>query len=225
MARLLVVTAVQAEADAVLGDLQAAPGLLSGLAVRRVLTPAGLLDVLVGGVGAVEAALSTAAVLGAGYEVVISAGVAGGFAPAEPADVLVARAVAFADLGAELADGGFASVTDLGFGQTLLPADPALAQLLAARTGARTGTILTVATVTGTRATADWLRAAYPDAVAEGMEGAGVAAAAQRAGVRFGELRTVSNRVGPRDRDGWQLRPALQALTTAMQAVLNGGPL
>ena len=45
--------------------------------------------------------------------------------------------------------------------------------------------------------------------------GQGVAVAAAQAGVPFVELRTVSNPIGPRDRDAWRMREALAALTTA----------
>jgi futalosine hydrolase len=224
MPRLLIVTAVEAERDAVLRALPGADpatGELTGLPVCRVATPAGLVDVVAGGVGPVAVALSTAALLAAaGYDLVISAGVAGGFAPTQVGGLAVADRVAFADLGAELADGGFASLSELGLGELDPPADPALARLLAERTAAVTGTVLTVSTVTGTTARAERLRQAFPDAVAEAMEGAGVALAAQRAGVPFGELRAVSNLVGPRDRAGWQLGPALTALAAGFTRVL-----
>ncbi len=47
------------------------------------------------------------------------------------------------------------------------------------------------------------------------MEGFGVAEAAAAHGVPVLELRTVSNAVGPRDRDAWRIGAALGALTTA----------
>src|SRR5206468_3010364 len=83
-------------------------------------------------------------------------------------------------------------------GLGVIDADPDLRRTLAQRTGAPVGTVLTVATVTGRAERAAALLAAHPAALAEGMEGFGVAAAAHRAGVRFGELRAVSNPVGPR---------------------------
>lgn len=223
MPRLLVITAVGAEAEAVLAGFPAADGVAGGLPARRALTPAGLVDVVAGGVGPVAAALSTAAVLSdGGYDAVLAAGIAGGFGGCQLA---VADTVAFADLGAQLLDGGFSSVAELGIGDDSIRADPALAAALAHRSGAVTGTILTVATVTGTAERAGRLRAAYPHAVAEGMEGFGVAAAADRAHLRFGELRAVSNPVGPRNRDSWQIGAALARLTAAFEALLAGGPL
>jgi futalosine hydrolase len=76
-----------------------------------------------------------------------------------------------------------------------------------------------VATVTGSAASAQQLVERFPDAVAEGMEGAGVAAAAAVRGVPFGEIRAISNAVGPRDRDTWQIPRALEALGAAVAAV------
>jgi futalosine hydrolase len=55
--------------------------------------------------------------------------------------------------------------------------------------------------------------------VAEAMEGYGVACAADRDGVGFAELRTISNLVGPRDRAGWRIAEALTQLERAAAAL------
>ncbi|WP_305787674.1 futalosine hydrolase [Symbioplanes lichenis] len=181
------------------------------------------------GVGPAAAAAGTARLLalaearGLPYDAVICAGIAGGFAERAPvgATILGARSIA-ADLGAEAGDPtpggpGFLSIEELGFGSSVVAADGALlAALSAALPHAVVGDVLTLATVTGTAATADALRARFPGAVAEAMEGHGVAVAAQGAGVAFVELRTVSNPVGPRDRAAWRLREAFSALTDAV---------
>ncbi|EFL40722.1 conserved hypothetical protein [Streptomyces griseoflavus Tu4000] len=57
------------------------------------------------------------------------------------------------------------------------------------------------------------MRARHPDALAEGMEGFGVAEAAVAQGVPVLEVRAVSNPVGPRDRAAWRIGDALTALT------------
>jgi futalosine hydrolase len=176
-------------------------------------------QVLVGGVGPAAAAASTSRELAArSYDLVLSAGIGGGFAPLGPGDVAVASAIVFADLGAETPD-GFLPVADLGFGTGRYDVAPQLAVELADRTGGHLGTVLTVATVTGTAQTATALARRFPDAVAEGMEGAGVAAAATLYGVPFAELRSISNLVGPRDRDAWDIPMALEALADAVAAV------
>ncbi|MGN6605702.1 MAG: futalosine hydrolase [Jatrophihabitans sp.] len=200
---LLVVCAVEAERDAI--------GATSA-------------EVIVGGVGPVEAAAATAARLThGGVDLVIGAGIGGGFAPLTHGDIAVASSIVFADLGAETAD-GFVPLPSLGFGRVAYEVPPALAVQLADRTGGHLGTVLTVATVTGTAATADALAERYPDAVAEGMEGAGVAAAAARFGVPCAELRAVSNPVGPRDRDAWRIPQALTALAAAIASVADWMP-
>ncbi|MEO6702127.1 MAG: futalosine hydrolase [Jatrophihabitantaceae bacterium] len=221
MPRLLIVTAVAAERAAVLAGRDPATGAVTGQQVHRCQTGAGLVDVGGGGVGAVSAALSTAALLaGASYDLVISAGIGGGFAGVELGATVLADLVVQADLGAETADGGFSSLTELGMGPVELEPDPALTGRLADRTGARVGSVLTVATVTGTAERAQRLQASYPNALAEAMEGAGVALAAARAGVPFAEVRTISNRVGPRDRSSWQLPAALAALSATFELLL-----
>jgi futalosine hydrolase len=196
---VLVVAAVEAERDAILAVCARA-------------------NVLVGGVGPAVAAASTAGAL-AGVELVLCVGIGGGFGPLGPGDVAVASSIVFADLGAETAD-GFVPMSELGFGTERYDVAPKLAVELADRTGGHLGTVLTVATVTGTAPSAARLAGRFPDAVAEGMEGAGVAAAAQLHGVAFGEIRAISNVVGPRERDAWQIPLALQSLGRAVAAAI-----
>ncbi|MGH8860974.1 MAG: futalosine hydrolase [Jatrophihabitantaceae bacterium] len=194
--RLLVVTAVDAERDAL--DLP---------------------DVLVGGIGPAASAAATSAALARGtYDLVLSAGIAGGFAPLAIGDIAVASTIAHADLGGELADG----FRPIDAAPARYEVAPRLGIEIADRTGGHLGTILTVSTVTGTAASADALLARHPDAVAEAMEGAGVAAAATLHGVPFAEVRAISNLVGPHDRDAWRIGDALTALGVAVTALARG---
>ncbi|WP_433128718.1 futalosine hydrolase [Micromonospora sp. CA-240977] len=215
MTGLLVVTAVPAEADAI----------RSGLTDPTV-------TVAPVGVGPAVAAAATARLLalaeaaGQPYRAVVSAGVAGGFTGrAEVGDTVLGTASIAADLGAESPD-GFIPVDELGMPLALLGAGSVvradqvlLAALRAALPAATAGPVLTVSTVTGTAASTEELRRRHPEAVAEAMEGYGVAVAAAQAGVPFAELRTISNPIGPRDRDAWRLREALTALTAAAPAL------
>ena len=178
----------------------------------------GPVDVLAAGVGPAAAAAGTATALAVAeqpYALVVSAGIAGGFAPVAPLGcALVAAAIVAADLGADTPD-GFATVTELGFGR--VRHDTAHAALVAdvLRRGgqpAALGPVLTVSTVTGTAARAAELADRHPGAVGEAMEGFGVAEAAAGHGVPVLELRTVSNAVGPRDRAGWRIGEAFAAL-------------
>ena len=211
MSGLLVVTAVEAERDAVLAGLAAVD---AAIEVRAV------------GVGPAAAAAGTAWLLArASFSAVVCAGIGGGFADRVTAGglALASESVA-ADLGAESPD-GFLPLDRLAFGTVRYPADPALlAALQEQLPEAVTGPVLTVSTVTGSAASTAALRDRYPDAVAEGMEGFGVAAAADRAGVAFAELRAISNAVGPRDRSAWRIAAALAALTSAAPALARLDP-
>jgi futalosine hydrolase len=202
--RILVVTAVEAERAAVAARL-----------------PDGSAHSVISvGVGPAAAAAGAAGALAAGsFDLALSAGIGGGFAPLGPGDIAIASSIVFADLGAET-DAGFAPASELGFGVDRYDVEPGLAVELADRCSGHLGTILTVATVTGTAASADALIGRYPDAVAEGMEGAGVAAAAARLPIPWAEVRAISNLVGPRDRASWRIAEALDGLGRAVAAIL-----
>jgi futalosine hydrolase len=177
--------------------------------------------VVVGGVGPAEAAAATSAELARSeFGLVASAGIGGGYAPMQIGDVAVASSIEFADLGADSPE-GFLPLTELGFGRVRYEVAPKLAVQLADRTGGRLGTVLTVATATGTAERGALLAGRYPDAVAEGMEGAGVAAAAAHHGVPVAEIRAISNPVGPRDRANWRIDEALAALGAAVAAAFG----
>ncbi|MEU2425073.1 futalosine hydrolase [Streptomyces sp. NPDC007851] len=218
--RVLVATAVPAERDAVAGaftDGTTEVRLPAGTLLRTT----GGYDLLAAGVGPALAAAGTATALtaaaleGRPYALAVSAGIAGGFQPQAPVgSLVVADEITAADLGAETAD-GFVPVTGLGFGTVSHRPPNSLVRVVAEATGARPGTVLTVSTVTGTASRAAALRARHPQALAEAMEGFGVAEAAAAHGVPVLEIRAVSNAVGPRDRAAWRIGDALAALTAA----------
>ncbi|MER7872944.1 futalosine hydrolase [Streptomyces solisilvae] len=259
--RVLIVTAVPAERDAVVRGIAAtAPEVaelpVPGGVIHRLspVPPTGrplTVDVLAAGVGPAAAAAGTAAALTAAavartpYDLAVSAGIGGGFtttppttaapattprtaaAPTTPrpgsaaprlGSVVVADAIVAADLGAETPD-GFAAVTDLGFGTVEhLPPAPLVAAVAEATDAVR-GTVLTVSTVTGSAERAAELLRRHPHAVAEAMEGFGVAEAAAAQAVPALEVRTVSNAVGPRDRAAWRIGEAMAALTSAFATI------
>ncbi|MEU7486702.1 futalosine hydrolase [Streptomyces sp. NPDC042319] len=228
--RILVVTAVPAERDAVTAATAGRPERIAvpgGFALHRTVrsdSPGGpfALDALAAGVGPAAAAAGTATALtaaalspSASYDFVVSAGIGGGFAPGAPVgSLVVAEEIAAADLGAETPD-GFLPVTALGFGTDAHRPPEDLVAAVAAATGALPGTVLTGSTVTGSTARAEELLARHPRALAEAMEGFGVAEAAAAHGLPVLELRTISNPVGPRDRAAWRIGEALAALTAA----------
>ncbi|MEU3073227.1 futalosine hydrolase [Streptomyces laurentii] len=222
-----------------------------GLVVRRHTAPGFTVDILAAGVGPAAAAAATATALavasgsrsdsasgpasgspdalspdapasGRPYDLVVSAGIAGGFAPRAPlGSVVVADSVVAADLGAQTPD-GYLAVEELGFGRSTHPVAPALATRIARALAdggrpAVVGPVLTVSTVTGTAARAAELAGRHPGAAAEAMEGFGVAEAAAAYGVPVAEIRAVSNAVGPRDRAAWRIGEALAALRDAFR--------
>jgi futalosine hydrolase len=253
--RILIVTAVAAEADSVtaglgLGGPESVP-LPGGLVLRRHTgsRPSACVDVLVGGVGPAAVAASTATALayasltGAGsdsatgtgsrtgaagpgsggpYDLIVSAGIAGGFPSHAPVgSVVVSASIVAADLGAETPD-GYLAVEELGFGRSAHPVPDALTSRIAAVLDAgglpyTVGPVLTVSTVTGTAGRAAALAERRPGAAAEAMEGFGVAEAAAAYGVPVVEIRAVSNAVGPRDRAAWRIGEALEALGQAFR--------
>ncbi len=248
MTRILIVTAVEAERAAVLRGLGRNPdepaykatgetartggGNASGEAAGTAASDAvgdapktsGDVDVIVGGVGPAAAAATTAVRLaaerahGRPYHMVVSMGIGGAFSGrAAIGDVVVGTASIAADLGAQSPD-GFLSVAELGFGRVAIDADYELVEELV-KAGASSGSIITVCTVTGSAERAVELAEAHPDAVVEAMEGYGVACAAEATGVRFVEVRTISNLVGPRDRAAWRIGDALTALSAVAETV------
>ncbi|KOU53124.1 futalosine hydrolase [Streptomyces sp. WM6378] len=230
--RVLVVTAVAAEADSVAAGLAAAGyARLSEEFVRRALiagpdSPAPLtrhgragheIHVYPAGVGPAAAAVGTALALGRGpgYDLVISAGIGGGFPAVAPLGTLVVSSrIVAADLGAGSAE-GFIPVTELGFGRHEVHVLGSLGRRATRALDAAYGTVLTVTTATGTAERAAELLARHPRALAEAMEGFGVAEAADQYGLPALEIRAVSNEVGPRDRSAWRIGDALAALTDA----------
>lgn len=203
--RILVMTAVSVEREAVLQGL--------GNDSR--------FDVMLAGVGPIAAAANTAIILAnTEYDLVISAGIGGGFpGKAEVGSLVIAKEIVVADLGVETSE-GFSSLDELGFGSTRIQVEASLVNhvaeaLKAAKIPVEKGPVLTVSTVTGTEESATELAARVPGAIAEAMEGFGVALAAHQCGVPILELRAISNAVGPRDRSAWRIKEALESLQRA----------
>ncbi|MFF2890281.1 futalosine hydrolase [Paenibacillus sp. NPDC057967] len=216
--RILVVTAVDAEREAVLRGLSQAGSTR--------------FEVIAGGVGPAAVAARTAALLataGHHYQLVISAGIAGGFPErAEIGSLVIADTIVSADLGAETPD-GFLSIDELGFGSSRIDSHAVwnkrlAAQLADAGLACTLAPILTVSSATGTAATAALRERLVPGAAAEGMEGFGVATAAAQQGIPVTELRAISNAVGPRDRSTWQIGQALKSLESAFAAFASITP-
>ncbi|MDQ0256839.1 futalosine hydrolase [Evansella vedderi] len=203
--RILIMTAVEVEREAVLVGLEANNSF----------------EVAIAGVGPASAAARTASQLATeDYDLVISAGIGGGFAGKAPLEsIVVAKEIIAADLGAETGE-GFSSVEELGFGSSKIAVDSRLVEKVTkamegTELSVNNGSILTLSTVTGTLETALQLQARFPDAAAEAMEGFGVATAAKDREIPILEIRAISNPIGPRDREAWRIKEALQSLRKA----------
>lgn len=178
--------------------------------------PAGV-DALATGVGPVEAACAVATALcSRSYALVVNAGIAGAFADAAPIGEGVVICDETIELGLEdgcalaLPDG--LTVADKAF------SDNALVGKLQAR-GFASLHGLTVTRVTATEETAHRLQAR--GAQVESMEGFAVLRCAQRAGVAGVEVRGISNRVGARDRSGWNFTAGVRGLHRTMDALFE----
>ncbi|MDQ0417164.1 futalosine hydrolase [Croceifilum oryzae] len=206
--RILIVTAVEVEREAVLRGI--------GRENERV-------KVIAAGVGPVTSAVQTTLELVKSenpFDLVIIAGVAGGFVGrAEVGHIVVADQIRSGDLGAE-SPNGFISIDELGFGSGSIEVEEKMTKriyqtLMQAEAPVSMGPIITLNTTTGTAETAKRLAGEFPEARAEAMEGFGIATAARKMNIPVCEIRTISNLVGPRDRNAWKLKDALWMLEEA----------
>ncbi|HSH69054.1 MAG TPA: futalosine hydrolase [Deferrisomatales bacterium] len=186
---------------------------------------------VVSGIGKANAAMAAATALQTlSARWILSLGVGGAYpgSALDPGDLAVADVEFYGDEGVQTTvgwEGLEATGVPLWEGEgrcwfNRLPVDPsgalALGRAAAGVAPVAKGPFVTVSTVTGTAARAAELEGRF-GAVCENMEGAAVGHAALAAGCRFAEVRGISNRVGPRDRDAWELS---RAATVAQRAAL-----
>jgi futalosine hydrolase len=180
---------------------------------------------LVTGIGPVNAAFRLGRALAAGaFSGVVNLGLAGSFQPARLP--LGAAALVDAEIWPEFGLATDQGIDPRGLGFPLgedavgpvfdsLGLDPeaaAAAMGLALPQGLARAASLTVSAASGTPERAAKLSAAHPDALLENMEGFALAWGCRLAGLPFLEVRAVSNRVGARPPDGWDVNGGLKAL-------------
>ena len=204
--RILIVTAVQDEADAI--------GRPSGTFV------------VAGGIGKTNAAAATtASILSDGpFTWVISAGVAGAFSGSNLSlgDIVVANRCVYAEEGLQTPD-GFQNIAEMGFSLGNFEGNevPVDNRMLERLSGIGTvAPIATVGTCSGTDAQAILVQE-RTRCVCEAMEGAAVVHAANRVGAPAIEIRAISNTTGNRDAQEWNLELALQNLGKAVKKTIN----
>ncbi len=181
------------------------------------LGPRAGVEVLIGGVGPVDAAARVARALSQKrYDLVINAGIAGAFRGiANVGDGVV--------VGEELIDLNLETGERIVLPDGAIIADrvPADSQLIEAITALGFPQVrgITVTQVTSTNATADRLR--KRGAEIETMEGFAVLRAAQLAGVPAIGIRGISNIVGDRANSEWDFEAGLTGLRRAVNATLD----
>lgn len=177
------------------------------------------------GVGKAAAAVAlTRALSEEPADLVIAFGVAGAYsergAP-EIGGLCIVTHDGFADEGVATPE-GFRSIGALGLGRDdPFAADGPLCERLAqALGGVPKVRGATVSTCSGTDARAREL-AERSGAAIETMEGAAIGLVCQRLGVRWAQVRCISNRTGDRDRGGWDLPLATRTLQRAVRRLLD----
>lgn len=196
-------------------------------------------DVLVTGVGKANAAGAVARVLDVSRHAgVLNAGIAGalppsagtggnaGARPPELGAVVLGTSSVFGDEGVATPT-GFRAFSDLGFPlvgiSDYVPIDPVWRERLR-RFSDVEGIIATVSTCSGTDAIGRTIHARTL-AICEACEGTAVGVSAYRSGVRFGELRVISNTTGDRENQEWAMGPALERLGEVIADVVRAGVL
>ena len=174
-------------------------------------------EVVVSGIGAVAsaAATSTALALRDPYDLVISAGIGGGFRThgVELTELIVADEIVYVDY-VRPPDVEVLGVEPTAWTPTVFSAPESFVSAVREATHARRGAVLTITAMTDSHERETWLAKQYPSALAEAMEGAGVAFAARRWDVPCGEVRTISNFVGQVFGE-WEMEPALEQLKSS----------
>ena len=216
--RVLLVAATELELAPLVARLTPAAHALSSERLRAFTHGSHQVDVLTTGVGMVATAAWCGRVLARQpYDFAVNLGVCGSFDPAFPLGTVVnVVADCIAELGAE--DGEqFLTVQQLGLlepdeppfrGGMLVNAE-AKSNPVIARLPAATG--ITVNTVHGNEQSIARVVERFQPAV-ETMEGAAFMYACLVSGVRFAQVRAVSNRVEKRNRAAWKLAEAVAAL-------------
>jgi futalosine hydrolase len=182
--------------------------------------PRSRVEILVTGIGPVEATAATSRALATSSpSIVINAGIGGGFrGRAAVGDAFAIETEHFAELGLE--DGS--PLPPLPGSVRLvqrIDSDAALVDLCSG-IGARIGSAITVSTITTSEARADSLAERF-EAEIEAMEGFAVLRSAAVAGIPALELRGVSNLVGPREQGAWDFDAGARAVTALLDRFLD----
>ncbi len=175
-------------------------------------------DLIMTGIGPVNTAWNLSRALGRfPYKLLVNIGVCGALDPAlDIGQVVNIVEDSFADLGAETADGQLLDLSALGLPLLTRRDETHYNRLRLARIPVPEPHLtrvqgLTSSTAHGRAESIATLRAHWPQAQVETMEGAAFVYASLMTGVPAVAIRGVSNRVEPRDRASWRLTEAAEA--------------
>jgi len=177
--------------------------------------------ILITGVGLPLTAYALGSVLGTDeWNLAVNAGVAGALnQELKIGEVVQVVSEQFADLGVEEADGSFTSVHQLGLIDNdqppfkkgkLINQGSEDFQFLKSAKG------ISVNKVHGEAQSIEKLKAKYPEAEVESMEGAAFFYSCLSHGLPFLEIRSISNYVETRNRDNWNLPLAIEELNKTL---------
>ncbi|RMG79167.1 MAG: futalosine hydrolase [Bacteroidetes bacterium] len=158
------------------------------------------------------------------YDLAINAGVAGAIRPdLEIGSVVHVVSERWGDLGVEEADGSFTDIHEMGL---ISPDEPPFSEGVLHNASVEGFDFLpkvrglTVNKVHGSAASIEAMRRKYEVDV-ETMEGAAFFLACLLSETPFLEIRSISNRVEPRNREGWNLPLAIDRLNETLMGILN----
>lgn len=166
-------------------------------------------DILITGVGMTATAFALGKHLSSDYNLVLNLGIAGSFDRSIPlGTVLNIVNDEFAELGAEDHD-HFLPIETLGFGKSNYQAHNNLLHESVSSLPKVKG--ITVNKVHGNADSIDQIfKRLQP--ITESMEGAAVLYACEKSGIPCLQVRSISNYVEPRNRETWQIGPAIKNL-------------
>lgn len=180
---------------------------------------------LITGIGAMKTAFAMARFAGIqDIDIAINMGVAGSFDPSLAlGEVVEVERDRFADLGVEERDGSFTDVYDLGLEKAtdFIHAEGWIYnENCPVHTDLQKVSALTVNKVHGSLDSIDKIKTKY-SADIESMEGAAFYYACKSMDVKCIQLRGISNYVEPRNRDGWELDKAINAVNKSVVNLLK----
>lgn len=187
------------------------------------------IDLLITGIGVASAIYNlTKSLLQTQYDMVIQAGIAGSFTGGlQPGEVVLVREDTFADLGVEengifkpLFNSGLADENDFPFKKGWLVNHNELLD----KGVLKTIRAITINKITDNKKQIDQQGNTF-NADIESMEGAALHYVCLQTGIPFLQIRSISNKVGERDKSKWKMKEAIRNLNSEVKKLLRSDHL